>query len=175
MNECVIYEETQPVGQLQWRSDGLRWHFQAKLRQHEGIRYLWLADEAGAQLRLGVPQPAADGMGLVRTLTRQGLNGLCPERLCRAQLCSSDALPEIQAAAGETVVGGEPAANEAQTRETGSENTPECLTVIVYRENGRLYVGEPFEVGKELIFCLAFQKMVFREMEGRLHWLLEIG
>ena len=169
MGECAIYEGIQPVGRLAWNSDGLRWHFQAKIKRCEGVRYLWLTDARGAQLRLGVPQPMGEEMVLNRTLTRQGLAGVCPDESCRAELRSRDApLTEPEAKP-------DPAPDERRESCEQPDGVQERRQAVVYRENGILYVGEPFETNGELLFSPVFQKMVFREIDGSLHWLLPLG
>lgn len=164
MNECAIYEEDHPVGRLSWHSDGLRWHFQARMRTCTGVRYLYLLDGQGHALRLGVPEPTGDGMQLRRVLTRQGLGGLVPDAGCRAQLREGDATAQTMTQE-----------EEPCTETDASASHTAAVPVRLYREDGKLCVGEPFVPGQPLQLHAIFQKMEMREIDGELCWLVPLG
>ena len=167
MNECAIYEEDHPVGRLNWHSDGLRWHFQARMRTCTGVRYLYLLDGQGHALRLGVPEPSGDGMQLRRVLTRQGRGGLIPDAGCRAQLREGDAPPQTEEPCTE---------QEASTLQAGEK--PADIAAVQLRlchEGGQLYVGERFVPGAPLQLHTLFQKMETRDIDGELYVVVPLG
>jgi len=171
MNECVIYEENHPVGRLCWKSDGLRWHFQARMRACTGVRYLYLLDGRGHVLRLGVPEPSGEEMTFQRSLTRQGLGGLIPDADCRAQLRESDILP--QAALPEAASCKAPDTVQIPDAQSPQSRAQEPLRL--YREDGQLYIGEAFIPGQPLQLHALFQKMEMREIDGQLCWFVPLG